>query len=75
MKSVIIRARGNGYPSAGAYVPGNDGSLYRVVHASSSIHIDDSRARGNYIHATVELAEWSDCSESEQFAAIVEVAQ
>jgi hypothetical protein len=73
MESVIIRERGNGYPSPGAYVPGDDGHLYRVVSVCN-ICIENDRRKDNYIHADVELVAWAECAECDQFRAIVEVA-
>lgn len=61
MKKATIHERGNGLPTADFYVPGNDGELYRIVS------IDGRSA--NYVRATVELADWSDCAEEDVFPA------
>lgn len=71
--NAIITERGNGLPDAGAYVPGTDGELYRVVALTGCIHTGRSPGAGNYVHATVEPADWDDCSEAEEFPASVEV--
>lgn len=72
-----IRERGNGLPGPrdiGAYVPGDDGELYRLVSVSGPIHTgragDDS-----YVHATVTRADWSDCNEGEELRAVAILAR
>jgi hypothetical protein len=65
----IVSERGNGFPDVGAYVPGDDGGLYRVLSFSGPIHTGPSGA-SNYIHATVELADWDDCEDGEEFPAM-----
>lgn len=63
---VIIEERGNGFPDEGDYVGGGDGNLYHITKMGSRIHTQSGGRGGNYIHATVELADWSDCAEEEQ---------
>lgn len=65
MQAIIIE-QGNGYPTVGAYVAA-DGDLYRVTAIETHIHTGD--ARGNYVHATVERADWSDCPEGAECSA------
>lgn len=69
-----ITERGNGFPDVGDHVPGDDGGLYRVVSFVGPIHTDAPGA-GNYVHATVEPADWGDCGEDEEFAALATVDQ
>lgn len=69
--NATITERGNGLPDAGAYVPGTDGELYRVVRITSRIHTGRSPGAGNYVHAVVAAADWDDCSEDEEFPASV----
>lgn len=66
-----IRERGNGLPTAGDYVPGN-GELYRVVRVVGQIHTGQA-GEGNWVRAEVELADWDDCAEEDEFRASVEV--
>jgi hypothetical protein len=64
-----ISERGNGLPSVGDYVPGDDGSLWRVASIVDRIHTGQP-GEANYIHATVELASWDDCEEGDEFPAL-----
>lgn len=64
-----ISERGNGLPTAGDYVAGSDGELYRIESTEGPIHTG-SAGCGNYLFATVELADWSDCSEEDEFPAL-----
>lgn len=57
--AAMIYERGNGFAGVGDYVSTADGEVYRVVHTYGPIHTDDS-VRGNYIHAVVTDADWSD---------------
>jgi hypothetical protein len=66
----VIRERGNGLPDVGAYVPGHDGQLYRVVEIGR-IETGRSPGAGNWMRAMVELADWDDCDESEESTAYV----
>lgn len=66
-----IQERGNGLPTAGDYVAGDDGSLYRVVSTRGQIQTGRSPGASNWILATVELADWADCNEDEEFPALV----
>lgn len=52
-----IEERGNGMPTAGDYVAGNDGQLYRIVEIGYT-HAESGKA--NWAVATVELANWQD---------------
>lgn len=61
-----IEERGNGFPDVGDYVPGDDGNLYKVVTMHSQIITGNGSGTGSYIHATVELADWSDCEEGDE---------
>lgn len=62
MATAKISERGNGLPGVGDYVPGNDGELYIVESIDSPIHTGGPGS-GNYVYATVSLADWSDCEE------------
>lgn len=64
-----IYERGNGFPDVGDYVPGSDGNLYKVVKLG---RIETGRSPGasNWMLAKVELAEWSDCEDEEEFPAL-----
>jgi hypothetical protein len=66
-----IYEQGNGLPDVGDYC-GGGGYLYRVISIDS--RIQTGNARGNYVHATVELADWEDCSEENEHTALVQVA-
>lgn len=57
-----IHERGNGFPDVGDFVAGDDGEVYTVVELVGPIH---TAAAGcsNYVHATVELAAWSDVTD------------
>lgn len=66
-----IEERGNGFPSVGDYVSGEDGTLYRVLSAGSTIHTTGGRS--NWITAQVEECDWSDCDEGDEFQASVEI--
>ena len=63
-----VYERGNGFPKAGAYVPGSDDKLYRVVRLSGYIN---TTGGNNNVGTIVELADWYDCEESEVFEASV----
>ena len=66
-----IQERGNGFPGVGDYVPGDDGGLYVVVTLDGPIHTGATGGgEGNYIHATVEPADWADCDEDAEFPAL-----
>jgi len=67
---VTIQERGNGFPDAGSYVPGDDGSLYRVVSIEGRIHTANNGA-ANWIRSSVEQVEWDDCDEADEFPAMV----
>lgn len=64
-----ITEMGNGLPTVGDYVPGDDGGLYRVVALEGPIHTGGAAGAANYRHATVEPADWSDVEEDEAFPA------
>ena len=55
-----IHERGNGFPEVGDYVAGDDGEVYRVSSIRGRIHTGQSCGDANYVHATVELADWDD---------------
>jgi len=65
-----IEERGNGLPDVGDYVPGDDGGLYIVVTLDGPIHTGSAPGAANYVHATVEPADWSDCDEDAEFPAL-----
>ncbi len=67
-----ITERGNGLVDVGDYVPGNDGELYRVLALSGAIQTGGPGG-GNWIRATVELADWSDCAEGEESTCLATV--
>jgi hypothetical protein len=53
--------RGNGLPTRGDLVPGDDGELYRVISVYGPIHTSPSGSGGgNYVHARLQLADWDD---------------
>lgn len=69
--NATISERGNGFPSAGDYVPGDDGELYQVLSIGSRIHTEPGGSGGaNWVTAQVELADWSDCDNSAEFPAL-----
>ena len=67
---VTIEERGNGFPEIGAYVPGDDGDLYLVDCVESNIHTGSRAGLPNYVHASVIIASWEDCTEEEEFTAM-----
>lgn len=67
-----IFEQGNGFPYVGEYVAG-DGQLYRVLTIGTRIHTGDRR--GNYVTVQVEEVDWSDCEESDEHSALVEVSK
>jgi hypothetical protein len=72
MNATIVEL-GNGLPTAGDYVPSSDGNLYRVVSIDGQIQTGRSAGAGNWVLATVELADWGDCDEEDEFPASVRV--
>lgn len=64
MANATIHERGNGLADVGDYVPGDDGELYEVASIVGPIHTGGSGG-SNYVHATVELADWRDVSEED----------
>lgn len=64
-----IGERGNGFPDAGDYVPGDDGELYRIVELASCAISTHGPGRANTICAFVESAGWDDCEEEDVFPA------
>lgn len=70
--NVIIEERNAGFPDTGRYVPGDDGNLYEVVCITSRIMTHDPLSgRPNYVKAQVNLADWDDCPEGEEFPGMV----
>lgn len=67
----VIEERGNGFPGPGAYVPGDNGSLYRVVSSDGRIETGETAGASNWIRARVVPVNWSDCPEGQEFRAIV----
>lgn len=66
-----IEERGNGFPEVGDYCAcSGNGQLYRIV-STGRINIDSEAGRPNWCDGTVELAEWSDCSEEDEHTAAV----
>ncbi len=59
IRRATIEERGNGLADVGDYVAGDDGEVYRVVSITGPIHTGGTGA-GNYVHATVTLADWTD---------------
>ena len=59
MTKARIDECGNGFPEAGALVPGTDGELYRIVSTDGRIHTSRPGV-SNHIYADVVLADWSD---------------
>lgn len=72
-----IHEMGNGLPEVGDYVAGADGSatyLYRVESIDSRIQTSAKGSGGaNWVFATVEQVDWSDCAEGDEFPARVVV--
>lgn len=67
-----IEERGNGFPSAGDYVASTD-DLYRIVEMWG--RTETTGLRGNWRRAKVELVDWSECAESDQFPAQVVIGE
>jgi len=67
-----IIEQGNGLPDAGAYVPGNDGQLYKIVAIENNINTS-GLGQGNWCRAVVALADWSDVDDAEIFPALARV--
>jgi hypothetical protein len=63
-----IYEQGNGLPGPGDYCGGN-GQLYRVESIDGRIVTGDPQ--GNHVDATVEEADWDDCSEGDEHTARV----
>lgn len=63
----VIEERGNDLPTAGDYVPG-EGELWRVVSVGQ-IQTGAAPGLGNWVRATVALAEWDDCEEDDVYPA------
>ena len=55
-----------GFPGVGDYVIA-EGALYRVVAIGGDIHTPPRRYTGNYVEAQLELADWCDCLEGEEY--------
>lgn len=64
-----ISEHGNGFPSVGDYVPGNDGELYLVEEVTSRIHTAAAPGLSSWISARVSIASWDDCEEGDVFQA------
>jgi len=62
MQAKIIE-RGNGYADVGDYVSGDDGEVYTVVSFRGPIFTGGA---GNFMHATVELADWADVTDDNE---------
>lgn len=62
--AATIHERGNGFPGAGDYVPGDDGELYQIVSTSGRISTHGCGA-ANTIEAEVELADWDDVKDTD----------
>lgn len=65
-----IQERGNGFPSTGDYVPGDDGNLYEVISIGPRIMTGGYSGASNYVHATVEVSDWEEVEEGEEFPAL-----
>lgn len=69
-----ISERGNGLPDVGDYVVDlESGEVYRVVELVGRIQIGENGS-GNYIHAVLTHADWSDVDEDNepQCSAVIE---
>jgi hypothetical protein len=64
-RTCAIAERGNGFPDVGDYVSGDDGEVYEVVSMDSTIHTGGAGG-GNYVHARVVLADWSDVDDDNE---------
>lgn len=62
--NATITERGNGLPDPGDYVPGDDGELYVVVSLDGQIQTGGA-SEGNWVRATLELADWHDIAEDD----------
>lgn len=68
---VTISERGNGFPGAGDYVPGDDGELYLILRMGRNILTGQARygVANSVPGCEVVLADWDDCDEDEIFPA------
>jgi len=63
--NALIHECGSGFPEVGDYV--SDGSyLYIASDLNNNIHTDYP-IKGNYIYAKLDISDWSDCDECEEF--------
>lgn len=70
MKNVAtIYERGNGFPDVGDYVPGDDGNLYLVTAMGPRILTGGPGVSNHIPYCEVDLADWSDCEEGDEFSA------
>lgn len=62
--TAIIREHGNGLPDVGDYVVAPvDGEVYRVLSIHGPIQTGRSPGAGNWVRATVALADWADVTD------------
>lgn len=64
--AATIHEHGNGLADVGDFVAGDDGEVYRVVELTGPIHTGGRPGASNYMHATVELADWDEVSDDEE---------
>jgi len=61
-----IAESGNGWPSVGEYVVGDDGEPYRVLdYPDGNIYTGQRPGQSNWLYARVELADWTDLCDDE----------
>jgi len=63
MTRATIEERGNGLADVGEFVAGDDGQVYVVEQLIGPIHTGTA-GRGNYVHAELALADWSDIDDN-----------
>lgn len=68
-----IVERGNGLPTAGDHVPGDDGQLYMVMSVGR-IRTGAAAGCGDCVDARVALAHWQDCADGDVFPALATIA-
>jgi hypothetical protein len=73
MSAATIYERGNGFPKAGDYVLSYDGNIYRVVRMGTRIETGSPGVSNHIPDCEVELADWDDCADGDEFLAAVEV--
>lgn len=68
----LVYEQGNGLPEVGDYCAGS-GSLYLIESVDSRVQTDSPR--GNYVYATVTVADWCECAEDDEHTALVQIIE